>query len=235
MFLVGIFVHAVTLMITGWLLPVLDVSNWVAAFFGGLVFAAVNAFVTNLLTIDDEDSFYQHWVERLARRQPFPEAEQTGRGLVMLEIDGLSFWHMERAIAEGWMPTVASMLAQDGYVVSRFDCGLPSQTSACQAGIMFGDNHDIPAFRWYVKSEKKLYVSGRDAAHINAALCQGQRPSARRLQHQQHDGRRRGEVAADARHIADGQSCRAGAARHGHLSLDVESLLFPAHAGALFC
>ena len=48
--------------------------------------------------------------------------------------------------------------------LTRADCGLPSQTSACQAGIMFGDNNDIPAFRWYDKTEKKDCVSGHDAA-----------------------------------------------------------------------
>jgi hypothetical protein len=32
-------------------------------------------------------------------------------------------------------------------------------TSSCQAGIMFGDNDDIPAYRWYDKAKQKLYVS----------------------------------------------------------------------------
>ena len=34
---------------------------------------------------------------------------------------------------------------------------------------MFGDNHDIPAFRWYDKDEQKLYVSSKDATAINTA------------------------------------------------------------------
>jgi hypothetical protein len=51
------------------------------------------------------------------------------------------------------------MIEEDGYVLSRVDCGLPSMTSSCQAGIMFGDNDDIPAYRWYDKEQKKLYVS----------------------------------------------------------------------------
>ncbi|MCB0238770.1 MAG: alkaline phosphatase family protein, partial [Anaerolineae bacterium] len=33
---------------------------------------------------------------------------------------------------------------------------------------MFGDNSDIPAFRWYDKDEQKLYVSGSDAGKLNA-------------------------------------------------------------------
>jgi hypothetical protein len=51
---------------------------------------------------------------------------------------------------------------------------LPSQTSACQTGILFGDNYDIPAFRWYDKKEGRLFVSGNDAAEINARYAKGQ-------------------------------------------------------------
>ncbi|HRF83736.1 MAG TPA: hypothetical protein PLO34_04805, partial [Pseudoxanthomonas sp.] len=55
--------------------------------------------------------------------------------------------------------------------LSFFDCGLPSQTSASQAGILFGDNYDIPAYRWYDKAQGRLFVSGRDAAAINARFA----------------------------------------------------------------
>ena len=47
-------------------------------------------------------------------------------------------------------------------------------TSACQAGIMFGDNYDIPAYRWYDKSKQKLYVSADDATELNARYAHGQ-------------------------------------------------------------
>ena len=96
------------------------------------------------------------------------------------------------------MPTLKQMMDEEGYVLSRIDCGLPSQTSACQAGIMFGDNDDIPAFRWYDKDEQKLFVSGKDADGDQRPLCQGQRPDARRVEHQQHAERRCREIALDA-------------------------------------
>ena len=71
------------------------------------------------------------------------------------------------------LPTLKQLMDEEGYVLSRVDCGLPSQTSACQAGIMFGDNYDIPAFRWYDKDRQKLLVSGSDAAEINARYAKG--------------------------------------------------------------
>ena len=71
------------------------------------------------------------------------------------------------------MPHVKALLTERGYVLSPTDCGLPSQTSACQAGILFGDNHDIPAFRWYDKAQGKLYVSSKHAAEINGRYATG--------------------------------------------------------------
>ncbi len=170
---VGFLVNAPVLMITSALLPGFEVIGILNALLGSLILSAVNTVITGLLTIDDDDSFYQGIVERLASRQPFRHTGAQTRGLVMLEIDGLSYWHMQKAIQEGYMPTVARMMREDGYVLSRVDCGLPSQTSACQAGIMFGDNHDIPAFRWLDKEQGKLFVSGKDAPAINARYAKG--------------------------------------------------------------
>lgn len=73
------------------------------------------------------------------------------------------------------MPTVREML-RTTHAVSCYDCGLPSQTSSSQAGILYGDNFDIPAFRWYDKERGKLMVSNNfdDAAEINARYAHGQ-------------------------------------------------------------
>ncbi len=91
----------------------------------------------------------------------------------MMEIDGLSVHHLQKALADGLMPTLQQMIDEEGYVLSKVDCGIPSQTSACQAGILFGDNDDIPAFRWYDKSEQRLIVSTKDAAYLNERYAKG--------------------------------------------------------------
>ena len=171
--IVGFFANALALLIVGWLMPALQVDGLLAAVLGGLVLAAVNTVVTGVLGANDEDSFYSGVVERLAKRDAFAGAAEPGRGLVMLEIDGLSFYHMQKALAEKMLPSLNKLQEEEGYVLTRVDCGLPSQTSACQAGIMFGDNDDIPAFRWYDKDRQKLLVSGGDAAEINARYAKG--------------------------------------------------------------
>ena len=171
--IIGFFANAFALLIVARLMPALQIDGLLAAFLGGLVLAAVNTVVTGVVGVNDEDSFYNGVVERLAKRDTFQGAAEPGRGLVMLEIDGLSFHHMQKALAEDMLPTLKQMRDEEDYVLTRVDCGLPSQTSACQAGIMFGDNYDIPAFRWYDKDRQKLLVSGSDAAEINARYATG--------------------------------------------------------------
>jgi uncharacterized membrane protein YvlD (DUF360 family) len=172
-FAMGLVVNALVLLATSWLLPALEVANILWAFVGGLVFALVNTVVTNALSIDDEDSFYRRRLINHASRTAHPDAHSGTAGLLMIEIDGLSYWHMHKALDDGWMPNLKQWIDEDGYVLSRADCGLPSQTSACQAGILFGDNHDIPAFRWYDKTEQRVIVSKTDAPLLNQRHSHG--------------------------------------------------------------
>jgi uncharacterized membrane protein YvlD (DUF360 family) len=174
-FIIGFLVNAVVLWLTSVLLsPSFQVNGLLPAVLGSLVFSAINTVITNLMTVDDQDSFYQAFIERLARRSMFEGATGPERGVVMLEIDGLSYHHIKKAIKDGWMPNVSDLIDTDGYALSRVDCGLPSQTSACQSGIMFGNNYDIPAFRWFDKDRNKLMVSGSDATEINARYASGE-------------------------------------------------------------
>ncbi len=173
-FVIGFFVNAIALLITSWLLPVFHVEGLLSAVIGGLIFSAINVILTGILEVKDEGSFYQSLIERLALRHSYMDDSPDARGLVMMEIDGLSFHHLKKALADGRMPTLQRMMEEEGYFLSHVDCGIPSQTSACQAGIMFGDNNDIPAFRWYDKEKQKLYVSGSDATELNGRYAHGE-------------------------------------------------------------
>ena len=173
LFAVGFLINAAALWVTASLMPGFTVTP-LGSIGGGLVFALFNAVFTGVLDVDEEGSWYQNQIEKRAREQPHAGSGDGGRGLLMLEIDGLSYWHVQRALNEGLLPTLAQMVKEEGYVLSRVDCGLPSMTSSCQAGIMFGENDDIPAYRWYDKEKKKLYVSASDATELNARYAHGQ-------------------------------------------------------------
>jgi uncharacterized membrane protein YvlD (DUF360 family) len=170
---VGFLVNAISILIVARVLPDFQVGNILSAFIAGLVFSLINTIITGVISVDDEDSFYQGVVERLATRQTYKDKDLSTRGLVMMEIDGLSYHHIQKALKDGYMPNLQKLIDEDAYALSRVDCGLPSQTSACQAGIMFGDNDDIPAFRWYDKDQQKLFVSGKDAGLLNDRYAKG--------------------------------------------------------------
>lgn len=170
----GFFVNAVMLRLTAALLGGgLTVDGWIPAIIGGLVLATVNTLISGLLGIDDSSSFYRVVIENQIAAERGQRPEDDYRGLIVLQLDGLSYHHMRDALARGYMPNIARMIDRDGYVLSPTDCGLSSQTAACQAGILYGDNYDIPAFRWYSKAEHRLYVAGSDAALINERYGHG--------------------------------------------------------------
>lgn len=166
LFAAGFVVNVIVLLIAGSLMPGFTVDGLLPALLGSVLLSIVNTLITTIVDVDD-DSFYNSVVERLAKRQEFAAATDSTTGLVIIEIDGLSWHHIQKALADGYMPTLKQMMDEEGYVLDRIDCGLPSMTSAAQAGILFGDNHDIPAFRWYDKSRRKLFVSTADAAELN--------------------------------------------------------------------
>lgn len=83
-----------------------------------------------------------------------------GDKLVILHIDGLSAGMLERAVKDGRMPFVRHLLEAEGYEVLRYRCGIPSTTPFAQAGILYGDNTNIPSFRWWDRERKVLVQFG---------------------------------------------------------------------------
>ena len=156
------------------LLPGFAVSGLGDAVLAALILTAVNVAVSGLLAIDDEGSFYNAVIRRGARRLARPE-ETDEPGVFMLEIDGLSEQTLRRAIDGGHVPTIARWLEEGSHRLIPWECDLSCQTSASQAGILLGDNTDIPAFRWYDKAEGRIVVSssGADCAALEKRLSDG--------------------------------------------------------------
>jgi len=94
-------------------------------------------------------------------RPPIPPEPQRRRGFIVIEIDGLSYDHLRLALERGYMPHVRQMIESGRAQMSRWRCGLPSTTPAVQAGLLYGDNSDIPGFRWYEKERRASIVVKR--------------------------------------------------------------------------
>ena len=168
--------NAATLLAEARLVPGLGVASLANAAWATLGLALLNTLVSGLLPLDPDGAVYRQLSRRLAMRRVAQGgahgASSTARGLIVIEIDGLSRPALDRAMREGYMPTLARWIAEGSHQLRTWDCGLPAQTSSSQAGILYGDNHDIPAYRWYEKAGRRLIVSGRpeDAAEIERRL-----------------------------------------------------------------
>lgn len=100
---------------------------------------------------------------RLRRRRIIslpPESPEAAPGFILLQIDALSRQALEAALAHGAMPHLARWLRQDKYRLVSWRCGLPSCTTAIQAGLFYGVR-EIPGFRWYDKLRGVAVTSHR--------------------------------------------------------------------------
>lgn len=91
------------------------------------------------------------------------------KGLVILHVDGLSYGNLHRAIAAGRMPFVEQLLNAEGYEAQPYRCGIPSTTPFAQAGILYGDNCEIPSFRWWDKESGRLIEFGAHSSFRHVA------------------------------------------------------------------
>ena len=136
----------------------LTIDGFWTAFWVALGMSAINIIISGLLTIDDDSSWYRNQVKRRMKRTAEPEITDVP-GVLFLEIDGLARPILEKALEEGHMPTLQRWLESGSHVLSSWETDTSSQTSASQAGILHGDNSNIPAFRWYDKESGEIIAS----------------------------------------------------------------------------
>src|SRR3954454_11775486 len=139
-----------------------------------IVMAAVTTVVYALLAIDEDDTWYRHVVRRgLRRREQTVESEVPG--IVFLEIDGLAHDVLHRALSDGSAPNLAAWLRRDSHRLRKRETDWSSQTGDCQAGLLHGDNDDMPAFRWWEKERGTAIVTNhpRDAEELERRHSNG--------------------------------------------------------------
>ena len=149
----GLFVLLASLFVDGF-----SVDGFWTAFWLALGMSAINIILSTLLTIDDDNSWHRNQVRRRMKRIAKPESTDLP-GVIFLEIDGLGEPILEQALEEGHMPTLKGWIDSGSHVITGWEPDTSSQTSASQAGILHGDNSNIPAFRWYDKSSQQIVAS----------------------------------------------------------------------------
>src|SRR4051812_29900287 len=160
------------------LVAAIDPGLKISGLFAGVVVAlsvtVVNTGVTSLLAIDDDPFWYRNVVRRQARRVGEATASDVP-GLFFLEIDGLAHDVLLRAMRDGNAPNMARWVRGGTYSLHRWETDWSSQTGACQAGLLHGDNHDMPAFRWWEKDRDAAIVTNhpRDAEELERRHSDG--------------------------------------------------------------
>jgi uncharacterized membrane protein YvlD (DUF360 family) len=136
--------------------------------------ALLTTLLASLLAIDEDESWYRNVVRRQARRRG-DRTESDVPGVIFLEIDGLAHDVLRRAMRDGNAPTLARWLREGSHRFVRWETDWSSQTGACQAGLLHGNNDDMPAFRWWEKDRGTSIVTNhpRDAEELERRHSDG--------------------------------------------------------------
>jgi uncharacterized membrane protein YvlD (DUF360 family) len=136
----------------------LVVISYQEALLGVLVMTAVATSVTGWLGLDEAYPLVQNLLYRIGRRWGPPTAQGVRRGVVILQIDGLSARSLVKALRQGRVPMLSALLARGTHHLHRWHCGLPSNTPAVQAGLFYGSRQDVPGYRWFDREEQRFKV-----------------------------------------------------------------------------
>lgn len=172
--LFSLIVNALVLLLVQRFSNLFRVATFIEAFYASFIIALVNIFISILIPIDDDLLYHDILSKQIRRRSDLENPENTG--IVVLEIDGLSYSRFKNSVNRRQMSFLKELLDSGKYAITRVDCGIPSQTSSCQAGIMYGNNFNICAYRWFDKKNRRMISSGsfQDADYMEQRILSDQ-------------------------------------------------------------
>jgi len=136
--------------------------------------AAINTAVSGILTIDDDAPYFRAVLERQAKRAS--KTRTSKPGVIFLEIDGCSEFILREAIGRGHMPSLAGWIQDGTHHLMHWETDLSCQTGVSQAGILHGNNDNMPAFRWVEKENGNKIVASNgpsDAPMLEKRISNG--------------------------------------------------------------
>ena len=171
--LLALFANAVIIDIILQLTPGMVVGSFWETLLASWIYAVVATILTWLFSVNSSDYLIVHAARMSMRTDPVERSEEPG--VLFLQLDGVPEpvlrWHVQ----SGNVPTISRWLREGTHRLDAWVCALPSTTPVSQAGILHGDNDNIPAFRWYEKDRGQLVVANHppDAALIESRVSNG--------------------------------------------------------------
>lgn len=162
----GLILYAISLFIPG-----VYISG-ISLFSIPLLLALINSFLSLLLGIDEDSTYFRYVLKRGLKQDKVNDSPCY----VYLEIDGLAHDILAEAIDNGFMPFLKNLLEDGSHRLMEWETDLSSQTSSSQAGILHGNNSNIPAFRWVEKEKNNRIVSSNSlsgAPYIERMVSNG--------------------------------------------------------------
>ena len=171
----GILVQAVILGIALALTPGFQANSFADIVVASWSAAIVAALFNWLFDAGSEEIFHAHVLGRAVRVAGIYGEQTDQKGMLIIQLDGVSAPLLRQAITGGAMPTVSRWLRSGDYKLREWHTGLPATTPAGQGVLLHGDIQRIPSFRWYEKDRGKIMAANRpaDAAEVEARMSDG--------------------------------------------------------------
>ena len=160
--------------VLGRFVPGVDVDGTTMAVWTTVWLTALNGLLAEVVAVSDDDSYYSILVRRLVARRG-RNAPSMGRGLLVVQLDGVGRPVLENALRAGHVPVLGRLIRTRAAVLHSWQPLLPPTTPASQAGILHGRADAVPGFRWYEKDTGRLIVANHpeDAAEILRRISDG--------------------------------------------------------------
>jgi hypothetical protein len=171
--LLALFANAAVLGAGLYLTPGITTQSVLSVIVAAWVYAFVMTVITWACSINGRDYLTVHAM-RMAAHAP-AAARSDMPGVIFVQLDGVPAPLLESEIRAGNIPTISRWIRSGSHTWTEWTARVPSTTPVSQAGLLHGDNHGIPAFRWFDRELGRLVVANKpeDAALIESRLSNG--------------------------------------------------------------
>ncbi|MFC1710284.1 phage holin family protein [Patescibacteria group bacterium] len=156
----NLFINGVLILVASEIVDGVQIQSLGAAIWLAFLVTAVNIIFSFIFSIDDDKLYYRQVIRRYLKNKY--KIKKKTPGIIYFEIDGLSKNTLKYAINKGFAPTMKRWLQEKSHKITDWETDLSSQTGASQAGILHGNNNDMPAFRWVEKENGGKVMTSND-------------------------------------------------------------------------